>query len=121
MPNPFEAWRLPLTMEEQAMWLRFQVHDPETGFLVGFRPENSAEFSRLRAKIDAAARTLLEEDASAPKTPDFLNTTGSKVCFTTTLAEIQSGIYRCSHCGAANRFVNQCGCDPNNTPTKPRL
>ena len=58
-------------------------------------------------------------DAS-PNTPDFLNADGSKVCFTTTLSEIQAGVYRCSRCGATNRFVNQCGCDPNNIPTRPR-
>ena len=26
---------------------------------------------------------------------------------------------RCPRCGADNAIVNQCGCDPNNMPTKP--
>jgi len=27
--------------------------------------------------------------------------------------------YQCLICGADNRFVNECGCDPNNMPTVP--
>lgn len=28
-------------------------------------------------------------------------------------------IYHCHNCGAVNKIVNQCGCDPNNMPTRP--
>ena len=28
-------------------------------------------------------------------------------------------IYHCHKCGADNKIVNQCGCDPNNLPTHP--
>ncbi|RLI52784.1 MAG: hypothetical protein DRO87_12650 [Candidatus Thorarchaeota archaeon] len=27
--------------------------------------------------------------------------------------------YKCSTCGAENKIVNQCCCDPNNLPTRP--
>lgn len=27
--------------------------------------------------------------------------------------------YTCNRCGKANRFVNECGCDPFNLPTHP--
>lgn len=59
--SPLDIWRLSLTHEEQAQWVRFQVHDPETGFLVGFRDQNKVEFARMRAKIDEAARALLAQ------------------------------------------------------------
>jgi hypothetical protein len=29
--------------------------------------------------------------------------------------------YKCPRCGADNAIVNQCGCDPNNLPTSPRI
>ena len=29
-------------------------------------------------------------------------------------------MYKCPYCGSDNAFVNQCGCDPNNMPTKPQ-
>ena len=28
------------------------------------------------------------------------------------------GMYRCHKCGSLNAIVNQCGCDPNNMPTR---
>lgn len=27
--------------------------------------------------------------------------------------------YKCSTCGAMNQIINECGCDPNNLPTRP--
>jgi hypothetical protein len=29
--------------------------------------------------------------------------------------------YKCPRCGASNRIVNECGCDPGNLPTRPPL
>jgi hypothetical protein len=31
----------------------------------------------------------------------------------------QPMVYKCSQCQADNAFVNQCGCDPENMPTRP--
>lgn len=32
----------------------------------------------------------------------------------------EKGGHPCPTCGAANDIVNQCGCDPNNMPTRPK-
>ncbi len=38
----------------------------------------------------------------------------------TNLEPVTEGRHPCPTCGAANEIVNQCGCDPDNMPTKVR-